>query len=287
MSSQYDELRSTSGWDRLAGLGHPSKFQRVSRVGFVTAPTSLNEGQPNFALCLAVSWSGTLCRPIHFRGLLPLTEFCQMQYSLCVQSLTFSFIGGVATRHSSSVRKMAVLCGMPTIQYSARSARLSVRLFKWVCPKITMVKVIWHKAHRRRRRMVQSYSPGGGNVSSHEGTLAPLGEYDWTCASLGPLESTTQTANRSVQPYLHSSRQKVPIIYNGRPYPPKLPLPKGDLEPIWHMIPWAHANPQPKRHLDWFSCFCTDDRRVCLYFIVVRPFPPQKCRFPSGDLDPM
>ena len=27
MSSQYDELRLTSGWDLLAGLGHPSKFQ--------------------------------------------------------------------------------------------------------------------------------------------------------------------------------------------------------------------------------------------------------------------
>ena len=32
---------------------------------------------------------------------------------------------------------MAVLCGVPTIQYSARSDWLSVRLWKWVCPKIT------------------------------------------------------------------------------------------------------------------------------------------------------
>jgi len=32
---------------------------------------------------------------------------------------------------------MAVLCGMPTIQYSARSARLSVRLSESACPKIT------------------------------------------------------------------------------------------------------------------------------------------------------
>jgi len=32
---------------------------------------------------------------------------------------------------------MAVLCGMPTIQYSARSAWLSVQLSKWACPKIT------------------------------------------------------------------------------------------------------------------------------------------------------
>ena len=37
MSSQYDELRPTSGWDRLTSLGHPSKFQRPSRLGSVTA----------------------------------------------------------------------------------------------------------------------------------------------------------------------------------------------------------------------------------------------------------
>jgi len=47
----------------------PSKFQRVLRLGFVTAPTSLNRGQPNFAGCLAVSWAGKLY--IHFLGLLP------------------------------------------------------------------------------------------------------------------------------------------------------------------------------------------------------------------------
>jgi len=65
MSSQFGKLRPTSGWDRLASLGHPIKFQRVTRLGFVTAPTSLNGGQPNFALYLAVSWAGTL--RIHFR----------------------------------------------------------------------------------------------------------------------------------------------------------------------------------------------------------------------------
>jgi len=36
----------------LTGLGHPSKFQRVSRLGFVTAATSLNGSPPNFAWCL-------------------------------------------------------------------------------------------------------------------------------------------------------------------------------------------------------------------------------------------
>jgi len=41
-----------------------------------------------------------------------------------------------------------------------------------------VVKVIWRKtaSHRRRRRTVQSYSPGGANVPSHVDTLAPTGE---------------------------------------------------------------------------------------------------------------
>jgi len=48
-SLQYGERRPTDGGDLLASLGHPSKFQPVSRLGFVTAATSLNGGQPNFA----------------------------------------------------------------------------------------------------------------------------------------------------------------------------------------------------------------------------------------------
>ena len=35
----------------------------------------------------------------------PLTEFCQVQNSLCVQSLAFSYIGSVTARHSSSRRQ--------------------------------------------------------------------------------------------------------------------------------------------------------------------------------------
>ena len=37
MSSQYGELRPTRGRDRFVSLGHPRKFQRVSRLGSVTA----------------------------------------------------------------------------------------------------------------------------------------------------------------------------------------------------------------------------------------------------------
>jgi len=48
MSSQYGELRPTNSWDRSGSLGHPCKFQRVSRLGSVTARHSSNGRQPNF-----------------------------------------------------------------------------------------------------------------------------------------------------------------------------------------------------------------------------------------------
>jgi len=85
MSLEYGKLQPTNGRDWLGSLGHPSKFQRVSRLGFVTAVMSLNGGQPNFARCLAVFWAGKLY--LHFWGLLPLMEFCQVQNSLCIQVL--------------------------------------------------------------------------------------------------------------------------------------------------------------------------------------------------------
>jgi len=49
MSSQYGELRPISGWDLLASLGHPCRFQRVLRLGSVTARQSSSGRQPNFA----------------------------------------------------------------------------------------------------------------------------------------------------------------------------------------------------------------------------------------------
>jgi len=37
MSAQYGELRPASGWDPFGRLGHPSYFQRLPRLGSVTA----------------------------------------------------------------------------------------------------------------------------------------------------------------------------------------------------------------------------------------------------------
>jgi len=103
MSSQYGELRPTNGWDRLVSLQHPSKFLQVSRLCFITALTSLNGGQPNFAWCLSVSWAGTLY--IHFWGLLPPNGILPCAKFTLLRSLAFSCIGSITARHSSSVHQ--------------------------------------------------------------------------------------------------------------------------------------------------------------------------------------
>ena len=83
---------------------YPCKFQRVSRVGFITAATSLNGSHTNFARCLAVSWAAILY--IHFwRLLLPGGNLTRAKL-LCVQVLRSPIlVYSVTSRHSSSVRQ--------------------------------------------------------------------------------------------------------------------------------------------------------------------------------------
>jgi len=89
--------------------GTPSKFQRVSCLGFVTAATSLTGGQRSFARCLAVSWAGTLF--IHFRGLLPPPDRIRhVQCSLCVQVLRSPILA--ALLHGTPASGSAKLCGV-------------------------------------------------------------------------------------------------------------------------------------------------------------------------------
>ena len=84
---------------------------------------------------------------------------------------------------------------------------------------------------------VQSYSPGGATAHLH-----------LIHASLDPPEYISDTASSLVRPFfLHSSRQSVPILYNGWPFSPF---------PLSNTIPRAHPSPQPKRHLGLFSRFC-------------------------------
>jgi len=51
ISSTYPHnvVRPTNGWDQFGSLGHPCKFQLVSRLGSVTAQHSSSGRQPNFA----------------------------------------------------------------------------------------------------------------------------------------------------------------------------------------------------------------------------------------------
>jgi len=50
MSSQYGELRPTSGWDQFGSFGHPTKFQWVLCLGSITARHSSSGRQANFAV---------------------------------------------------------------------------------------------------------------------------------------------------------------------------------------------------------------------------------------------
>ena len=80
----------------MASFGHASKFQRISRLGFVTAATWLNGGQPNFAVCLAVSWAGRLY--IHFPRLSPRNRILPHTKFTLRPTPAFSYIGNVAAR---------------------------------------------------------------------------------------------------------------------------------------------------------------------------------------------
>jgi len=97
---------------------------------------------------------------------------------------------------------------------------------------------------------------------------------------LGPIQ--TQTTNRSVQSLLHSSRQNV---YNGRPFPPKLPpshwgsgvVESGPPYNLWFLGP---AEPTTQTECRSVQPFLTAE---CSYFTMGRPFP-QNCPFPWGIL---
>ena len=86
MFSQYSELRPTIGLDRLASLRHPSKFQRVSRLGFALLQ---RRRSPKANQTLHDAWpSPGLAHYIYtFRGSCRMTEFCPVQNSLYVQVL--------------------------------------------------------------------------------------------------------------------------------------------------------------------------------------------------------
>jgi len=98
---------------------------------------------------------------------------------------------------------------------------------------------------------------------------------------------SAESISRNVLPWAHLSPepswQKVPILYNGSPFPPKIAIP---MDPVCYMVSWAHPSPKPKWHLNLFSHYCTDDCRVSLCFTMGSPFLPQNCLFPWGSGPP-
>jgi len=105
-------------------------------------------------------------------------------------------------------------------------------------------------------------------------------------SSLGPPESITQTASRSVQPFLHSSRQNVPKLYSGCPFPQKLPLSIGDLDP--HLIHDSLGPSKPKTQTasqSIGSAVFAQMTAVSLYFTMRCRFPIKSAPF-HGDMNP-
>jgi len=110
MFLQYGELRPTNGWDQftILGQGHLIKFQRLLLVGFVTAATSLNKGQPNFARCLDVFCAGTLYT---FSGALaPWWNFSTCKIHFTSKSCVLLYWQHYCT--ALLQRVSAILCGM-------------------------------------------------------------------------------------------------------------------------------------------------------------------------------
>jgi len=161
-----------------------------------------------------------------------------------------------------------------------------------------MVKVICHKAHRRHRRMVQCYSTGDGNVSFHKA--------HW-CHLANTIELVHPSANSSPQSKWQmdrfsrfSLRHKVPILYNGRPYPSELPFPMGDLNlpcNTWCYRPMQAHNPNGTSIGSavfaemtvkcLYNSWSPSVIRQTTYSTMVCLFPPQNCPFPCWHLDLM
>ena len=95
MFLQYGELTPTNGWYLMASLGHPSKFQRVSRLGSVTAWHSSSGRQPNFAALNRGRHLYSAGRPSRWALAHILVFFCLANYVCIIQLLNFRWLSTV------------------------------------------------------------------------------------------------------------------------------------------------------------------------------------------------
>jgi len=96
MSSQYGELWPTKGWDLLASLGHPSKFQRFLRLGFVNCCTNVAQRRSTKLCTMFDCLLGWYTVGLYtFWGLLPSNEILLGAKFTLRQILAFFYIGRV------------------------------------------------------------------------------------------------------------------------------------------------------------------------------------------------
>ena len=77
--------------------GTPANFKGVSRLGFVTAATSLTGGQPNFAWCLAVSLAGRPTLHTFSGALAPWQNFAKCKIHFASMSCLLLYWQGYCT----------------------------------------------------------------------------------------------------------------------------------------------------------------------------------------------
>ena len=127
----------------LASLGHRSKFQRVSRLGFVTAAKSFTGGQPHFCTMFGplLGWYIN----IDFRQLLSLAEFRHVQKSLCVQVLRSPILAALlqGTPAVVSAKLCGVVQGMELRNFRRRRHLYSAgRPSRWASAHILVLNLI-------------------------------------------------------------------------------------------------------------------------------------------------
>jgi len=85
-------------------------------------------------------------------------------------------------------------------------------------------------AHGRKSLILYNGRPFPQKLPLLKGWSRPPSNSD----SLGQSKPTIQRESWSVQLFSHRWPESVSMLYNGRPFPPKLPLAMGDLDP--HLI---------------------------------------------------
>jgi len=116
----------------------------------------------------------------------------------------------------------------------------------------------------------------------------PFGWGIWAASNacfLSPSESTTQTPSRSVQPFLHSTRQSVSILYNGPPLPLKIAPSHGASGRHTLYNFWAHPSPQVQTASIGSAVF-KQMTAECPYTLQWAALSPSKLPTPVWDVDP-